>query len=154
MKGATSTENCQQSRSFCIWWGRVGGSDRFRHWVLADSIDNAVRRSRSDVSKALGPNVSLWKIEEPEDKIARAIPTDVVCWCEGPRRSSQRAGVIAFVLLWIGLLSLFHWKSRAVTSAKSMQSVAASGMITPEIRPESDPTMWSWDGFVDSTKDP
>jgi hypothetical protein len=47
MKGAVSTENCHQSHSYCIWWRRVGGPDRFQHWVLADSIDDAVSRSRS-----------------------------------------------------------------------------------------------------------
>ena len=85
MKGAVSTENCHQTRSYCIWWGRVGGPDRFRHWVSAESFDRAVRRSLSDVSKALGPNVSLWKIEEPRDRIARAIATELVCRHKDPR---------------------------------------------------------------------
>src|SRR5579862_9173967 len=137
MKAAVSTENCHESHSYCIWWGRVGGPDRFRHWVLADSIDDAVSRSRLDVSKALGTNASLWKIEEPEDKITRVIPTDLVCTCERPRRSSQQVGIITFVLLFLGLCFLLHWKSIAVASAESMENDAGSGIITPEIRSEN-----------------
>ena len=154
MKGAAfSTEHCQDLHRYCIWWRRVGGADRFRHWVLAESIDHAIRRSRLDVSKALGTNTGLWKIEEPEDKITRASPADVVCTCEGPRRSSQRVGIIAFVLLLLGLFFLLHWKSGAVASDESMESAAGSGIITPGIRSENNPTVWSWDGVVPSTKD-
>jgi hypothetical protein len=58
-------------------------------------------------------------------------------------------GIIAFVLLLLGLLFLFHWKSRTVAP---MDSDAASGIITPEIRSENNATVWSWDGFVRSTK--
>ncbi len=152
MIGTVSTENRQPSLSYCIWWGRVGAPDRFRHWVLADSIDSAARRSRADVSEALGPNASLWKMEEPEDKIATAIPTDVVCRNKGPRWSSERVGIIAFVLLWIGLVFLFHWKMRGVTLAEPMASSTASGIIIPKIPEESDSTMWSWDGFVHSDR--
>jgi hypothetical protein len=101
MKGAVSMENCQQSHSYCIWWRRVGGPDRFQHWVLAESIDDAVSRSRLDVTKALGTNTSLWNIEEPEDKITQAIPIDVVCG--GSVRSSQRVGIMAFIVLLLGL---------------------------------------------------
>ena len=149
MKGAAfSTEHCQDLHRYCIWWRRVGGADRFRHWVSAESIDHAISRSRLDVSKALGINTSLWKIEEPEDKITRAIPTDVVCTSEGPRRASQRLGITAFVLLLLGLFFLLHWKSRAVASAESMESDAGSGIVTPEIRSEKNLTVWSWDGVV------
>jgi|SRR5580704_9004758 hypothetical protein len=147
MKGAVSTENCQQSHSYCIWWRRVGGPDRFRHWVFADSIDDAVTQSRLDVTKALGTNTSLWNIEEPGDKATRGIPTDLV-WREYGR-SSQRVGIMAFVFLVLGLLFLFHWKSRTVAPT---DSDAASGIITPEIRSEDNATVWSWDGFVQSTK--
>jgi hypothetical protein len=150
MIGTVSMENRQPSRSYCIWWGRIGAPDRFRHWVSADSIDSAVRRSRADVSEALGANANLWKMEEPEGKMARAIPTDVVCWYTGPRWSSERAGITAFVLLWIGLVFLFHWKMRVVTLAEPMESNTASGIFTPKIRTESDSTMWSWDAFVHS----
>jgi hypothetical protein len=151
MKTAVSTENCQQPHSYCIWWRRVGGPDRFRHWVSADSIDDAVTRSRLDVTKALGTNTSLWSIEEPEDTVTQAIPTDLRCG--GSVRSSQRLGIIAFVLLLLGLFFLFHWKSRAVTPAEPMESDAASGISSPEIRSENNATVWSWDSFVQSTKD-
>jgi hypothetical protein len=137
MKGAVSTEDCQQSHSYCIWWRRVGAPDRFRHWVLADSIDDAVSRSRFDVTKALGTNTSLWNIEEPEDKVTRAISSDLSCG--GSVRSSQRLGIIAFVLLLLGLFFLFHWKSRSVAPAEPMESDAASGIVVRETPSENNP---------------
>src|ERR1700733_6855645 len=97
MKGTVSTEACQKSHSYCIWLRRVGGPDRFRYWVLAEWIDYAFSRSRLDVTKALGTNTSLWNIEEPEDKVTRAIPTDL--GCGGSVRSSQRVGIMAFIVL-------------------------------------------------------
>jgi hypothetical protein len=118
---------------------------------LAESIDDAVSRSRLDVTKALGTNTSLWNIEEPEDKITQAIPIDVVCG--GSVRSSQRVGIMAFIVLLLGLGLLFHWKSRAVAPAEPMESDAASAISTPEIRSENNSTVWSWDRFVQSTKD-
>lgn len=128
MKTAVPTENCPQPQSYCIWWRRVGGPDRFRHRVLADSIDDAVSRSRSDVTKALGTNTSLWNIEEPADKITRAVPASSVCsWSE---RSSQRIGIMAFVVLLLGLFFLFHWKSRAVAPVEPMESDTALERIT------------------------
>jgi hypothetical protein len=151
MKGAVSTEDCQQPHSYCVWWRRVGGPDRFRHWVLADSIDDAVSRSRLDVTKALGTNTSLWNIEEPEDKVTRAIPTDLACG--GSVQSSQRLGIIVFVLLLFGLFLLFHWKSRAVASAEPTESDAATRIIIPETRSENNATVWSWDRFVGFIKD-
>ena len=154
MKGAVSTENCQQSHSYCIWWRRVGGPDRFRHWVLADSIDDAVSRSRLDVTKALGTNTSLWNIEEPADKMTRAIPTDLGCGGSVRSvRSSEQVGIMAFIVLLLGLCLLFHWKSRAVAPAEPMESDAASAISPPEIRSENNATVWSWDRFVQSTKD-
>jgi hypothetical protein len=153
MRAAVSQESCRQANSYCIWWRRVGGADRFRHWVLAESIGDAVSRSRLQISKALGPNASLWRIEEPENKITRTIRTDVVGWREGPRQSSQRVGIAAFVLLFLGLVFLFHWKSRAVASAEPMEGGASSGTAIPEILSEKNPTAWPWYGFVQSAKD-
>ena len=128
MKAAVSTENCHESHSYCIWWGRVGGPDRFRHWVLADSIDDAVSRSRLDVNKALGTNTSLWSIEEPADEITLAVPA--VSVCSESVQSSQRIGIMAFVVLLLGLFFLFHWKSRAVVPAEPMESDTALERIT------------------------
>ena len=151
MNGAVSTENYRQSQSYCIWWRRVCGPDRFRHWVSAESIDDAVSRSRLDVTRALGKNTSLWNIEEPDDKIARPIPTGAVCL--GARRSSQRVGIVAFVVLLLGLFSLFHWNSRKVAPADRTERDAASRIITSDIRSEHNATVWSWDGFVHPTND-
>jgi len=128
MKSAVSTENDQQSRSYCIWWRRAGAKDRFRHWVLADSIDEAVRRSRLDVTKALGTNASLWNIEEPEKQITTAITTEVVSW--GSERSSDWVGVMAFVVLLLGLFFLFHWKSNEAASAGSVEGDSLFERIT------------------------
>jgi len=136
MKGAVSTENGQQSHSYCIWWRRAGAADRFRHWVLADSIDEAVSRSRLDIIKALGTNASLWKIEEPEKQIAVPIATEVVCWRARRRGSTHRVRIIASALLLLCLLFLFHWKSSAVASAEPMKD-AAPGVIIPEVPSEN-----------------
>jgi hypothetical protein len=87
----------------------------------------------------------------PEHNTTRAISTDVGSWPEAHRRSSQQAGIIAFALLLLGLCFLFHWKLRAVASAEPIESDAASGIVTPEIRSESSPTVWAGDGLVQST---
>ena len=111
MKSAISTENGQQSQSYCICWRRAGAADHFRHWVLADSIDEAVRRSRLDITKALGTNASLWKIEEPKKHITAPIATEVVRWRERPSGSSHRVRIVASVLLLLCLLFLFQWEN-------------------------------------------
>jgi hypothetical protein len=111
MKSAVSIDNCQRSRPYCVRWRRAGAADRFRHWVLADSIDEAVRRSRLDITKALGTNASLWKIEEPEKHITAPIATEVVRWRERPRGSSHRVRIVASVLLSLCLLFLFYWEN-------------------------------------------
>jgi hypothetical protein len=150
MKAAVSTQNCQHLHSYCLWWGRVGGPDRFRHRVVADSIDDAVRQSRLTVSKALGTNASLWKIEEPKVKTTRAIPTDATSRGEGPRRSSQQIAIMAFVLLWLGLFFLLQWKLRAA-SAGPKESDASYGIMGTESHSENIPTT-SWDSFIRSTR--
>ena len=110
MKGAAvSRQNCQGSHWYCIWWRRVGGPDRFRHWVLAESIDHAISRSHVNVSKALGTNVGLWNIEEPRDNATHEIRTEVVWQSEGPRASSHRVRIIASVLILLCLLFLSTW---------------------------------------------
>jgi len=111
MKSAVSIDTYQGSHRYCVWWKRVGAADRFRHQVWADSIDEAVRRSRLDVTKALGTNASLWKIEKPERHIMSPIATEVVCWCERPHGSSHRVRIIASVLLLLCLLFLFLWEN-------------------------------------------
>ena len=117
MKSAVSAENDQQSRSYCVWWRRAGAQDRFRHWVLADSIDEAVRRSRLDITKALGTNASLWKIEDNEKHIAAPIATEVVSWRERPRGSSHRVRIVASILLLLCLLFLFNWENNPAWQA-------------------------------------
>ena len=112
MKGAAvSRQNCQGSHWYCISWKRVNGSDRFRHWVLAESIDHAISRSRLNVSKALGTNADLWNVEEPGDNATRGILTEVVWQSEGPRSSSHRVRIIASVLILLCLLFLFTCSS-------------------------------------------
>ncbi len=124
MKGAVVIENCQRSQSYCVWWRRIGGADRFRHCVLADSIDDAVSRSRLEVSEALGRNASLWKMEEPEANITRANAPDVAHGRERLRQSPEWVGIIAFVLLFLGLVLLFYWKSRPPASAEPLAESA------------------------------
>ena len=64
MKGGhLSTETLHVLRSYCIFWRRCDGLDRFRHWVLAESMSDATTRSRAEISKALGSNAGLWDIE-------------------------------------------------------------------------------------------
>ena len=138
MKGAVSTENGLESHTYCIWWRRADAQDRFRHWVLSDSMDEAVRRSRLDITNALGTNASLWKIEEPKKHIT-AHATEVVCWREGRRESTHRVRIIASVLLLLCFLFLFHWKSSAVASAEPIESDAVSGIVIPATPSENSP---------------
>jgi hypothetical protein len=131
MKSAgLSTENYQGSHSFCISWRRVGGPDRFRHWVLADSIDDAVSRSHLDVSKALGSNVDLWSIEQPIDKVTNGIPTDVVWQSVGNVRPSHGVRIIASICLVLCSLFLF-WTSRRDVSPDHLANEAAPEVIIP-----------------------
>jgi hypothetical protein len=106
---AVLTQSCKGSHWYCIWWRRVDGPDRFRHWVLAESIDHAISRSHLKVSKALGTNAGLWNIEQPENNAVRGIRTEVVWESEGPRASSHRVRIIASVLILLCLLFLFSW---------------------------------------------
>ena len=139
MKGAAvSRQNCQGSHWYCISWKLVNGSDRFRHWVLAESIDHAISRSRLNVSKALGTNADLWNVEEPGDNATRGILTEVVWQSEGPRASSHRVRIIASVLILLCLLFLFGWTFRRAEPTEQMPSDAASE-ITPEVRSENHP---------------
>jgi hypothetical protein len=138
---AFSIESCQGLHSYCILWRRVGGPDRFRHWVTAESIDRAISRSRLEVSMALGTNAGLWNIEEPEDKVTRGISTDVIWQSERSQASSHRVRIIASVLLLLSLLFLFRWKLREVASAESMQNDAAPEIINPG--PRSENLSWS-----------
>ena len=130
MKSAVSTENGLQSHSYCIWWRRAGAKDRFRHWVLADSMDEAVRRSRRDITKALGTNASLWKIEEPEKQIDVPIATEVVCRRARRHGSTHRVRIIASVLLLLCLLFLFHWKSNEAAPAAPVEGDSLLERIT------------------------
>jgi len=145
MKGAVSIENCQGSRTYCVWWRRAGAGDRFRHRVLADSIDEAVSRSRLDITKALGTNASLWKMEEPEKHKTAPMATEVVCWRARPRESSHRVRITASVLLLLCLLFLFHWKSSAVASVEPTRGAAPVAII-PEIAPENNP---AWQALLE-----
>ena len=130
MKSAVSIDNCQGSHSYCVWWRRTGARDRFQHWVLAASIDEAVSRSRLDIIKALGTNASLWKIEEPEKQGAAPIATEVVRWRGRPRGSSHRVRIMASVLLLLCLLFLFHWKSNGDASAGPVEGESLLERIT------------------------
>ena len=130
MKSAVSIDNCQGSHTYCVWWRRAGAADHFRHWVLADSIDEAVRRSRLDITKALGTNASLWKIEQPEKHITAPIATEVVCCCERPRGSAHWVRIIASVLVFLCLLFLFHWKSSEFGSANPLAGDSLLERIT------------------------
>ena len=127
-------ESCQQS--YCIWWRRAGAADRFRHWVLADSIDEAVSRSRVDIIKALGTNASMWKIEQPEKQIEVPIATEMVCWRARRRGSTRRVRIIVNVLLLLCFLFLFRWKSSAGALAEPMKD-AAPLVIIPEAPSEN-----------------
>jgi hypothetical protein len=139
MKGAAfSTERSQDLHWYCIWWRRVGGPDRFRHWVLAESIDHAISRSHLNVSKALATNAGLWNIEEPRDKATRGIRTEVVWQSEGPQASSHRVRIVASVLILLCLLFLFGWRWSSVASAEPMPSNTAPEII-PEVRSENHP---------------
>jgi len=130
MKSAVSIDNRKASQTYCVWWRRAGAADRFRHWVLADSIDEAVRRSRLDITKALGTNASLWKIEEPKEHLTATIATEVVRWRERSYGSFHRVRIVASVLLLLCLLFLFHWKSHEVASGGPMAGDSLLERIT------------------------
>jgi len=57
--------------SYCLWWRHCDGSDRFRHRVNADSIADAIDRSRVGISIALGTNAGFWEIADPRTQVSR-----------------------------------------------------------------------------------
>lgn len=130
--GATDkmTEHCQDLDWYCIWWRRVGATDRFRDWVLAESMDHAISRSHLNVSNALGTNAGLWNIEEHGATIARGIRTEVVWQAEGPLTSSHRVRIVASVLILLCLLFLLCWRFNQVASVEPEPSRGAATKFT------------------------
>jgi hypothetical protein len=57
--------------TYRVIWQRVGGGERFRHFVTAETREEALRKSEAEVASALGPNVCVW---EPVD-VAEAVAT-------------------------------------------------------------------------------
>lgn len=43
-------------------WRRIGEKDCFCHEVIADSLEEAIARSKAEVLVALGPNFSQWEL--------------------------------------------------------------------------------------------
>src|ERR1700730_11994637 len=101
--------------SYCLWWRHCDGSDRFRHWVNANCIADAIDQSRVEISIALGTNAGLWKIEDPRTQ-ARQQPEidDVNCTGNG-RYTADRVCIscVNLFLLWLVLFAFYCWISRS-----------------------------------------
>jgi hypothetical protein len=48
--------------TFRVIWERVGASERFKHFVIAETAAQARYNSSIEIASALGPNAEVWEI--------------------------------------------------------------------------------------------
>jgi biotin carboxyl carrier protein len=140
--------------SYCLRWKRRNGSDQFQHCVRAQSITDAISRSREEVSLALGSNVGFWQMEEPQQ---RPVGDYRPSADQSVRSARPAVCSVAANLLALGLvLFAFHrWTSRppqAVASQANIQGGAQSKVIAPDVHSEQTHVMRYWKGFIQATK--
>jgi hypothetical protein len=101
--------------SYCLWWRHRDGSDRFRHWVNADSITDAIDRSRVEISIALGTNAGLWEIEDPRTQVSQQPEIDDESCTGNARYTADRVcmSCVNLFLLCLVLFAFYCWISRS-----------------------------------------
>ena len=143
---AAITKTSQESHLYCLWWRRVGGSERFRNWVLAISAEDAVSRSRKEVSMALGANAGLWHIEGPRITRSSAETAAEVDWQSPAGPQSHRVRITASILILLCLFFLFHLKSGNTSpidyETGEIDSAALVSETQVENSPISAPVQW------------
>jgi len=117
MKGShLSTETLHVPSSYCVFWKRRDGLDRFRHWVLAESMSDAATRSRAEISKALGSNAGLWDVEGTRTNMVESGVVRDRTRRSGAHRSVGRFWMLScWLIVLVLVLFLFRlWTLRAV----------------------------------------
>ena len=137
---AAITKTSQESRLYCLWWRRAGGSERFRNWVLANSAEDAVNRSRKEVSMALGANAGLWHIEVPRITRSSAEIATEVDWQSPAEPQSHWIRITASILILLCLFFLFHLKSGNTSPINYETGEVDTAALVSETQVESSPT--------------
>ena len=156
-RSGPSSEEFHSSDSYCLRWQRRNGSDQFRHCVRAQSITDAMNRSRQEVSLALGSNAGFWQMEEPQQRAVADYQPSTDQSVRSVRPTVRRMCSVTANLLALGLfLFAFHrWTSRApqaIASQANLQGAARSKVIAPDVYSEETHVMRSWKGFIQATK--
>ena len=104
--------------SYCLWWRHCDSSDRFRHWVNADSIADAIDRSREEISIALGTNAGFWEIEDPRAWVSQQPPVRDAKCAGDDRYTAHDAWITCakILSLCLALFVFYCWISRTAGS--------------------------------------
>jgi hypothetical protein len=92
-RSGLSSEELHPFDLYCLRWKRRNGSDEFRHCVRAQSMTDAMSRSREDISLALGSNGGLWRMGEPH-QFRECIRLGPDGPCRAQRMSRSRRNLI------------------------------------------------------------
>ena len=114
-RSGLSSEEFHSSDLYCLRWKRRNGSDQFRHFVRAQSITEAIKRSREEISLVLGSNAGLWQMEEPHRSVIAQYRPSAGSSVRSTRPTGRRMCLVTANLLTLGLvLFAFHrWTSMA-----------------------------------------
>jgi hypothetical protein len=156
-KSSLSSEEFHSLYLYCVRWKRRDGSDLFRHFVRAQSITEAMSRSREEISLVLGSNAGLWQMEQPQQSAVRQYSSSGGPSVRSARPTGRRMCFVAANLLALGLVlfAIHRWTSRApqsITSPANLQDTSRSNVIAPDVYSEETHVMRSWKGFIQATK--
>ena len=156
-RSGLSSEQFYSLDSYCFRWKRRNGCDEFRHCVRAQSITDAMSRSREEISRALGSNAGFWQMEEPQQGAVGDYRQCADLSFRSARPAVRRTCSVTVNLLVLGLvLFAFHrWTSRApqaIGSPANLQAGARFKVIAPDVYSEETHVMHSWKGFIQATK--
>jgi hypothetical protein len=146
-RGLTSEEQ-HPFDLYCVRWKRRDGSDRFHHFVRAQSITEAMSRSRDEISLVLGSNAGLWQMEEPHRSARTQYRPSAVLSVRSTRHTVHRMCLVTANLLALGLvLFAFHrWTSmwpHSIGSLPNLEGAARSEVIAPDAHSEETHVMRS-----------
>jgi hypothetical protein len=144
-------------RPYCLIWHRRGAADSFRHFVVADSLMQAVERSRKEIRLALASNSVLWVLDGRITNRAEK-PNGDRCPAKPEHRHSGYLYVwLVAAFVSIGLMLSLTWQHHTEPVQRSDEVPAAipdhtiPELVTPQIRVEKALVERSLAGVVFST---
>jgi hypothetical protein len=144
-------------RPYCLIWHRRGAADSFRHFVVADSLMQAVERSRKEIRLALASNSVLWILDGRITNRAEK-PNADRCPAKPEHRHSGDLYVwLVAAFVSIGLMLWLTWQHHTELVQRSDEVPAAipdrtiPESVTPQIRVEKALVERSLAGVVFST---